>query len=135
MAAQDLDQFFVNDLDHLLRRGERVQHLLAYRLLLDVFYKLFDNLEVDVGFEERHADFAQSGLHVFGRKLPFAAQVFEDPLELISRLSNKRQTDRKAFRAGPVQSFYYSRLFRRRRRRRRMRRLLAAACRSVMPSS
>ena len=83
MAAQDLDQLFVNDLDHLLRGGKRGEHFLAHGLLLDVLDELLDNLEIDVGFEQRHADFAQSALHVFGREFAFAAQVFEDPLQFI----------------------------------------------------
>jgi hypothetical protein len=47
---------------------------------LDVFDELLDHAEVDVGFEQRHADFAQGGLHVLGRELAFAAQVLEDAL-------------------------------------------------------
>ena len=50
---------------------------------LDVLDELFDNLEIDVGFEQRHADFAQGALHVFGRELAFAAQVLENPLQFI----------------------------------------------------
>ena len=59
VAAQDLDQLFVNDLDYLLGGRKRVEHFLAHGLFLDVLDELFDNLEVDVGFQQRHADFAQ----------------------------------------------------------------------------
>ena len=58
-----------------------VEHFLAHGLLPDVFDELFDNLEIDVGFEQRHADFAQGALHVFGREFAFAAQVLENPLQ------------------------------------------------------
>ena len=64
--------------------GERAdEHLFAHRLDLDVLDELFDDPEVDVGLEQRHADFAQGALHVLGRELPFAAQVLEDPLQLV----------------------------------------------------
>ena len=84
MAAQDLDQFFVNDLDHLLGWRKRVQHLFADGLLLDVLDELFDNFEIDVGLEQRHADFAQGAASMFSAdSFPFAAQVLENPLQLI----------------------------------------------------
>ncbi len=83
MAAQNLDQFFVNDLDYLLRGREGVEHFFAHGLLFDVFDQLFDNFEVDVGFEQRHANFSQGALHVFGREFAFAAQVLENPLQFI----------------------------------------------------
>ncbi len=83
VAAEDLDQFLVNDLDDLLRRRERHEHFLAHGFLFDIFDELFDNTEVDVGFEERHADLPQGGLHVFSRKFAFAAQILENPLQLI----------------------------------------------------
>jgi hypothetical protein len=63
--------------------GDSDEHFLAHGLLPDVLDQLFDNFEVDVGFEERHANFAQGALHVFGREFAFAAQGFEDPLQFI----------------------------------------------------
>ena len=68
VAAQDLDQLLVNDLDDLLGGRKRAEHFLAHGLDFDVLDELFDDLEVDVGFEQRHADFAQGALHVFGRR-------------------------------------------------------------------
>ena len=47
---------------------------------LDVLDELLDDAEVDVGFEQGDADFAQSGFHVLGGELAFAAQVLENPL-------------------------------------------------------
>ncbi len=81
VAAEDLDQLFVDDLDDLLGGRECGEHFLAHGLHLDGFDELLDNLEIDVGFEERHANFAQGALHIFGREFAFAAQVFEDPLQ------------------------------------------------------
>ena len=83
VAAEDLDQLVADDLDDLLGGRKRGEHFLAHGLFLDVFDELLDNLEIDVGLEQRHADFAQGGFHVFGREFAFAAQVFEDPLQLV----------------------------------------------------
>ena len=83
MAAQDAGQLIANDGDDLLGGREGGEHLLSHGLFLDGFDELLDDFEVDVGFEQRHADFAQSGLHVRRRELAFAAQVFEDPLQLV----------------------------------------------------
>ena len=82
VAAQNLDQLFLNDLDHLLRRRKGAEHFLAHGLDLDVLDELLDYFEIDVGFEQRHADFAQGAFHILGRELAFAAKVLEDALEL-----------------------------------------------------
>ncbi len=83
VAAENLDQFVANDFDDLLGGGEGMQHFFAHRLCLDVFDELLDDAEVDVGFEQGDADFAQGRIHIFGREFAFAAQVFEDPLQLV----------------------------------------------------
>ena len=49
---------------------------------LDVLDELLDDAEMDVGLEQRDADLAQRGFHVFRREFPFAAQVLENPLQL-----------------------------------------------------
>ena len=81
-----LDHFVADDLDDLLRRGERGEHFLAHSLFPDGFDELLDDLEVDVGFEQRHANFAQSGFHVLGGELSLAAQVLEDALQLVAKI-------------------------------------------------
>ena len=83
VAAEDLDQFVADDSDDLLGGREGREHFLAHGLLLDAFDELFDDFEIDVGFEQRHADFAQGRLHVFGGELAFAAQVLEDTLQFV----------------------------------------------------
>ena len=83
VAAQDLDQLVADDLDDLLGGRKRREHFLAHGLLLDVFDELLDDAEIDVGLEQRHADFAQGGFHVLGRELAFAAQVLENPLQFV----------------------------------------------------
>jgi hypothetical protein len=59
VRTENLHQFLVYDLDHLLRRREGGQHFLTHRFRLDAFDQLLDNLEVNVGFEQRDANFAQ----------------------------------------------------------------------------
>ena len=83
MAAQRLDQLIADDLDHLLGGRKRGEHLFALRLFLDGFDELLHHAEMDVGFEQRHANLAQRGVHILGRQFPFAAQVFENPLQLV----------------------------------------------------
>ncbi len=80
MAAQNPGQFVADDGDHLLGRGEGGEHLGAHSLLLDGFHQLLDDFEIDVGFEKRYADFAQSRLHVRRGELAFTAQVLENAL-------------------------------------------------------
>jgi len=75
-----LGQLVANDFDDLLGRREGRKHLFAHSLFLNGFNELLDNFEVDVGFEQRHANFAQSGLHIRRRELTLTAQVFEDAL-------------------------------------------------------
>jgi hypothetical protein len=41
---------------------------------------LLNDAEVDVGFKQSDANFAQGGFHVLGGELAFAAQVLENPL-------------------------------------------------------
>ncbi len=67
VAAQRLDQLVADDLDHLLGGRQRGQHLFALRLFLDGFDELLDDAEMDVGFEQRHANLAQRGFHILGR--------------------------------------------------------------------
>ena len=59
VLAEERDQFVAHDLDDLLGRRERGQHFLADGLVADVLDQVLDDVEVDVGFEQRDADFAQ----------------------------------------------------------------------------
>ena len=84
--AQDADQLVANDLDHLLGGRERRHHLLAQRLLADVVNQFFDDLEVDVGLEQRHADFFQRFADVLFRQRALSAQVLKGALQLICKV-------------------------------------------------
>ena len=85
MRAEELDELFVDNFDDLLRRVEGGEDFLAERFFLDGFDEAFDHFEVDVGFKEGDADFAQSGVHVLRGEFALAAQVFEDLLEFIAQ--------------------------------------------------
>ena len=49
----------------------------------DVLDQVADNVEVDVGLEQSHADFAQSFGNVFFSERALAAKGFEDALEFV----------------------------------------------------
>ena len=57
-------QLLVDDLDDLLARVELADHLGAEAALLDRGGELLDDLEVDVGLEQRQADLAHRGVDV-----------------------------------------------------------------------
>jgi hypothetical protein len=63
-AAEQLDQLGVHDLHDLLGRRQRRQHVLPDRLFLDAIDEGADDLEVDVGLQERHAHLAERLLDV-----------------------------------------------------------------------
>ena len=74
-------QLVVDDLDDLLARLEALQHVLTERALTDRGDELLDDLEVDVGLEQREADLARrpgDGLLV---ETAAAAEVAQGVLE------------------------------------------------------
>ena len=52
-GAEEADELVVDDLHDLLAGGEALQDLGANRLLADARDEVLDDLEVDVGLEER----------------------------------------------------------------------------------
>ena len=54
--SEQLDELFVNDLDHLLAWRQRARHLFAQRLVLDACQELLDDTEVNVGLEQRQSE-------------------------------------------------------------------------------
>jgi hypothetical protein len=84
-AAEHRHQFVVDDADHLLRRREALQDLGADRALLHLLDELFDELEVDVGFEQRLAHLAHGVFDVFLGDLALAAEPVEDGVEALGQ--------------------------------------------------
>ena len=70
--------------DHGLRGSQAPQDILARRADAHALEELLDDLEVDVGLEQREPDVAQGGVHVRLGEGAVAAQAAEDALELFA---------------------------------------------------
>ncbi len=81
--AEQRNQLVAHDLDHLLGGRERGEHFVRHGLRADVLDQVADDVEVDVGLEQSHADFAQSFGNVFFSERALAAKAFEDALEFV----------------------------------------------------
>src|SRR5262249_33506038 len=77
-AAKQPPQLVVPDLYHLPGRRERPWDVPTDGLDLYAVDEAADDLEVDVGFQEGHADFPQRGLDVVFGEPALAAQAVED---------------------------------------------------------
>ena len=77
LAAEDLDELLVDDLDDLLRRVERLVHLDAARPLAHRLDEVLDHRQGDVGLEQCDPDLAGRGVDVGVGQLALAAQVLE----------------------------------------------------------
>ena len=85
-APEERDHLVADDLDDFLRGRQAAQDVLprlhrVHRPVADAVDECLDDLEVDVGLQERQADLAQRGLDVLGREPRFAAKTLEDVLE------------------------------------------------------
>ena len=76
-------ELLVDDLDHLLARVERVEHPGAEAALLDLRGERLDDLEVDVGLEQREADLAHRLVDVGLGQLAARANVGERLLKAV----------------------------------------------------
>ena len=81
--AHQRGQLLVHDLHHLLARVESLQDLLAARALPDLRDEVLDDLEVDVGLEQRKADLAHGLRDLLVVEPALAAEVAEGVLELV----------------------------------------------------
>ena len=98
--AKDGDQFVANNLDDLLGGRERGHHFLAQRLLADVVDQFLDDLEVDVGFQQRHADFFQRFADVLFRQRALSAQVLEGALQFFCKVLKHCQESKSGWMGG-----------------------------------
>ena len=83
IAAHQLGQFLVDDLDDLLGGGQAFHDLLPHGTLRDLSAEVFGNFVVDIGFQQRHADFAHGSFDVRLGEFAFAAQFFEYAIQAI----------------------------------------------------
>ena len=82
----------MDDLDDLLARLEALQHLLPERPLADRRDELLDDLEVDVGLEQREADLARRARDGFLVEPRASAEVAEGVLEPVGeRVEHRTQ--------------------------------------------
>ena len=83
LAAEQGDQFIVDNLNNLLARRKTGQNLLTNSLLRDSGDKLFDNLKVDISFQQRRTHFTHGLLNIVFSQLTVAAQLFEYTIKAI----------------------------------------------------
>ncbi len=86
VLAEDGDQLVANNLDDLLGRRKRGHHFLADGLVANVVDQLLDDFKVDVGFEQRKADFAERLGDIFFSDGALSAQVLEGALQAFGEI-------------------------------------------------
>jgi hypothetical protein len=86
IAAQSLNQLVAHDLDDLFPGRKRCRHLLPDSLVPNVIDELFDDFEVNVGFEQRQPDFAQRLLHVLFVENGLATQGLKGALKFFGKV-------------------------------------------------
>ena len=74
-VAEEREHLVADDLDDLLRRREAAEHVLPHRPVAHAVDERLDDLEVDVGFEQREPDLAQRGLDVLRRQPRLAREA------------------------------------------------------------
>ncbi len=73
-----------DELDQMLLGRERAQHFGAERLAFDVLDKIADDLDIDVGFEQREPDFAQRILDIALGDPALALEFLENSFEAVA---------------------------------------------------
>ena len=109
LAAEQLDQAVVDDLDHHLAGRDAAQHLLADRALADPGDEVLDHRQRDVGLEQRHPNVAQRALDVGTRSARRAAsggrtRCRAGLTNLRTSVSSPSLTERRRCGRGPPQS-------------------------------
>ncbi len=85
LAAEDPDEFLVDDLDDLLGRVQRAVHLGALGAHLDLLDELAHDGQRDVGLEQGEADLTAGRVDVRVGQPPLAAQVLQDPCQPVGK--------------------------------------------------
>ncbi len=98
LAAQQLDQLIIDDLDDHLAGRDAAQHLVADRPVLDRSDEILDDRQRHVGFEQRHPDVAQGRLDIRSTQGAPALQAIED----VAKPARKRIEHRSTNRCGMV---------------------------------
>ena len=77
IAAHELNQLLVDDLNDHLGRGERFQHVGAHTAFRHSLGEVLDHLIADIRFQQRHADLTHSLLHIGFLQAALTAKLFE----------------------------------------------------------
>jgi hypothetical protein len=83
--AKEIDHFILNDFDDLLTGLDALNDFLPQSLGFDLFDKIAGNLELDISFEQSHADLAQGVADVGLGDFAQAAQVAEGGLQFAAQ--------------------------------------------------
>ena len=83
-VAEERQHLVADDPDDLLRRRQALEHVLIDRAIADAIDERLDDLEVDVGLEQRQADLAQRRLDGLLRQAGFAPKGAEDVLQAVA---------------------------------------------------
>ncbi|MNS94359.1 hypothetical protein D3C72_1285740 [compost metagenome] len=75
LFAHCRNQLIAHNFDELLTRGQALVHFMTNRFLFYAADELAHNGQRHVGFEQRHAHFAQRFFHIVFGKAPTAADV------------------------------------------------------------
>jgi len=84
-GAKHLGELVEHDLDDVLRRRQRLHDLGGHAALLGLGDELLDDLEVDVGLEQRHANIAHGRSNIGLGQLALAAQAVKCVVEAIAQ--------------------------------------------------
>ena len=84
-GAEHLGELVEHDLNDVLRRRERLHDLGGHTALLGLSNELLDDLKVDVGLEQRHANVAHGRSNIGLGQLTLAAQAVKCVVEAIAQ--------------------------------------------------
>ena len=86
LAAEQLNQFIVNNFNDLLAGRKAGQHLTANSLFSYRGNKIFDYGVVDISFKKGPAHFTHAVLNIFFRQLAMAAKFLENSFQAIRKI-------------------------------------------------
>ena len=84
-GAEHLGELVEHDLDDVLRRRQRLHDLGGHAALLGLGNELLDDLKVNVGLEQRHANVAHGRSNIGLGQLTLAAQAVKCVVEAIAQ--------------------------------------------------
>ena len=84
-GAEHLGELVEHDLDDVLRRRQRLHDLGGHAALLGLGDELLDDLKVNVGLEQRHANIAHGRSNIGLGQLALAAQAVKCVVEAIAQ--------------------------------------------------